>query len=53
MGEAHQVHDQMVRMVLTTQQRQSAHPWTQERADRPVPHQQHLSLVHPNSLNLK
>ena len=39
MGEAHQVHDQMVRMVLTMQQRQSAHPWTQEWADRPVPPQ--------------
>ena len=40
MGEADQVHNQKVRMVLAMQQQQqqqqSVHPWTQEWADRPV-----------------
>ena len=37
MGEADQVHNQMVRMVLTVQQQQeSPIPWTQAWADQPM-----------------
>ena len=36
MGEAHQVPDQIVKMALTMQQQQSAHPWAQEWAGRPA-----------------